>query len=268
MKDVIIDPLLRLIRQPAFVLCTMILALCAGGIHVGAEKMKLHFRKLPVPLQKSLDELDLSQLGPYQRLQASKISEEIEDELGTKEYIQWFMEDTSVKSNDPMRYFSLFITYYTGDTGKVPHVPDVCYVGGGGLVQGAENTHIIVPENGTDDDKLPIRVLGIEIKGQLGSEVRTVGYFFAVNGIYRSTRRGVQLLQNNVYDRYAYFSKVEVFFPGAAKSSREDILTAMEKVFQKIVPVLVEEHWPDWSELEAKEQLENKSDNETSTPAS
>jgi len=120
MNERFIKPLLRLIRQPAFVLCSVILAIAACGIHVGAEKMKLHFRKLPVPLQKSLEDLDQAKLAPYTLLRAIKISGEIEDELGTDQYIQWHMEDKSVSPNDPMRYVSLFITYYTGNPDKVP----------------------------------------------------------------------------------------------------------------------------------------------------
>lgn len=256
MNEFVIQPLARLLRQPAFVICILILAVCAGGIHVGADKMKMHFRKEPVPLQKSLDDLDVVKLQHYKLLQAAKISSEIESELGTKDYIQWVLEDTQAKANDPFRLVSLFITYYTGNPDKVPHVPDVCYVGGGGLVRNAENSRITITENGTKDDQIPIRLLDIETKDHLGlsNQTRTVGYFFAVNGTYRATRQGVQLLQNNVYDRYAYFSKVELYFPAVQKESRSVIISEMEKFLQLLVPVLVEDHLPRWSEWKDKEE--------------
>jgi len=245
MKRFVINPLGRLCRQPSFVVCILILAVCASGLRVGAERFKWTFRKESIFLRKGLDELDLAKLSPYRLIEAYTISEEIITELGTREYIRWVLEDTSVDVRDPMRQLSLFVTYYTGNPDKVPHVPDVCYVGGGGLVSGRRNTQVTVPDGGAERNELPIRILNITVPSTLGHEVRTVGYFFAVNGTYRHRRDEVRLLQNNMYDRYSYFSKVELHFP---QSGQDDPQAAMEKFLRVLVPVLYQEHWPDWEE--------------------
>ena len=96
MKRYVINPLLRLCRQPSFVVCVLILAVCAGGLRVGAERFKWKFRKESISLRKGLDELDLNKLGPYRLIEKYTIRDEIIEELGTREYIQWLMEDTSV----------------------------------------------------------------------------------------------------------------------------------------------------------------------------
>ena len=103
----------------------------------------------------------------------------------------------------------------------------------------------MVFDGGAERDELPIRILSINIPRTLGTELRTVGYFFAVNGTYRHQRDEVRLLQNNMHDRYSYFSKVEVYFPYSGKS---DPKAAMEKFLRVLVPVLYQEHWPDWDE--------------------
>ena len=244
----VINPLVRLCRQPSFIACILVLAVCAGGVRVAAERFKWIFRKESIYLRKGLDELDLAKLEPYQLPLKGKhtLSEEIITELGTREYIQWFLEDTSVDERDPMRWLSLFVTYYTGNPDKVPHVPDVCYVGGGGLVRSRTNTTVNVPGVGAENNELPLRILNLELPSMLGHEERTVGYFFAVNGTYRHMRDQVRLLQNNMHDRYTYFSKVEMHFPHSKQNSQAEIIAGMERFLRVLVPVLYQVHWPDW----------------------
>ena len=88
--------------------------------------------KHPIPLQKPLEEMNFEAIAPY-RLQSQQRIEnhDIVKELGTEDYLQCFLEDTEAGKSSPIRYCSLFITYYTGDPDTVPHVPDECYVGGG-----------------------------------------------------------------------------------------------------------------------------------------
>ena len=127
MNRYVIKPLGRLCRQPSFVVCILVLGLCAGGLRVGAERFKWIFRKESIYLRKALDEMDLSKLDPYRLIATHTISEEIVTELGTREYIQWVLEDTSVDARDPMRLLSLFVTYYTGnpDLAASTHVTHV-----------------------------------------------------------------------------------------------------------------------------------------------
>ena len=244
----------RLLRDHAFLVCVVLLAVCGGGLKVGAERLKWHFRKLELPLQKPLDKLDVSKLSPYKLLTSRRIPDEIEDELGTEEYIQWVMVDSSVAEDDEFALVDLFVTYYTGDPERVPHVPDWCYVGSGGRMTDSDNIEIVVPHNGTASDELPVRILEISIPHMGLTQKKTVGYFFAVNGEYRCTRTGVRLRVNQLTDRYAYFSKVEVSFPQCRRAGRAEIIEAIRKSLQKVVPVLAAEHWPNWAEAKSREQ--------------
>ena len=59
----------------------------------------------------------------------------------------------------------------------------------------------------------------------------------------------MRLRQNRLTDRYTYFSKVEISFPGSYRAERSEVLEAVEKFAGYAVPILAEEHWPNWSEL-------------------
>jgi hypothetical protein len=253
MRKYVLEPLGRLLRNPSFLVCTLVLAVGAGGLHAGGRWMQWHFRKLEVPLRKSLDDIDESKLVSYRVVQKSKIeNKEVEEELGTTNYIQWVLEDTEAEQSDPTRFAILFVTYYTGNPDKIPHVPDWCYVGGGGVVEKKGNTKIKVPGIGlaSREDELPVRVLEVLASGGIiGRQKRIVTYFFSVNGKYACTRTDVRLIQNNWRDKFAYFSKVEITFAGEKAITPEQSLAAVEKLCRVVVPVLWSEHWPDWSAL-------------------
>jgi len=253
MERYIAGPLLRILRQPAFLLCIVLLGICAGGLQVAAEKMKWHFRKEAVPLRKSLDDLDAAKLAPYKLLRSDKIqNKEVEAELGTKDYIQWYLEDPTVPEKDPSRFMLLFITYYTGEPDKVPHVPEVCYQGGGSLVEKREDTEMSILGKSGKTESIPIRVLEMNMPGLMSQESRTVIYFFGVNGDYLKDRNEVRRRLNNLRDRYAYFSKVEVSFINSRPGDSEILAAAMERFCQKLLPILWEDHWPDWDALTRK----------------
>jgi len=254
LNEYVFQPLGRLLRQRAFVICVVALLLCAGGLHLGAEKLKWHFRKLPLPLEeygKKLDQLDVEKLGPYRIVQKRILPQEIAEELGANDYIDWHLEDTSVEKDDPGRFATVFVTYYTGNPDVVPHVPDWCYVGSGGVVKGTVNTSIQVPGCGLEEkgDDLPLRILDISIPSELNPRRIRVGYFFSVNGQYCRTRDAVRHIQNNLRDRYTYFSKVELNILGADKMTMAETLAGIEKLARKVVPVLWSEHWPNWAEV-------------------
>ncbi|MFC1783352.1 hypothetical protein ACFL02_07170, partial [Planctomycetota bacterium] len=128
--DYIFKPWSRLFRQPAFLLCTVLLGISAAGLRAGGEWLQWNFRKEAVLLRKGLDELDRSKLGSYKVIEERKFHKEIEEELGTKEYIDWDLEDTSVDSKDPARRLRLYVSYYTGNPDKAPlaakHISGTC----------------------------------------------------------------------------------------------------------------------------------------------
>ncbi|MBN1844859.1 MAG: hypothetical protein JW810_04190 [Sedimentisphaerales bacterium] len=251
MKHYVLHPLARLCREPAFVICTLILAVGAGTLRVGAQKLQWHFRKLPLPLQRPLDALDVRQIVPYRVVGREKIDNpEIAASLGTDEYIWWHLEDPEVPEDHPARFATLFVSYYTGNPDKVPHVPDWCYVGSGGIVEHKQQYSIQVPQDNPDGRliSIPIRMLTIKLPGtMLAKSNRIVSYFFSVNGDYACTRTEVRIKQNNWRHRYAYFSKVEVTFERGHEMSAAETLRALEKLCRRVIPVLKTQHWPDWA---------------------
>jgi hypothetical protein len=251
----VVAPWGRLLREPAFLVCMVLLGVCAVGLRVGADRMKWHFRKLPLPLRQSLDELDVGRFGPYVVVHKAKIAHDVEEALGTTEYIQWGIRDTSLDSRDPGGVVNLFITYYTGNPDKVPHTPDQCYQGSGGVKRDSDNTTIVIPgldaasQHEAKGDLLPVRVLDFDVRSGNDTEFRTVVYFFAVNGDFACTRDQVRFRQNNMTDKYAFFSKVEISFNKSKKLGREGALAATQKLAAGLVPALVTEYWPDWNNL-------------------
>jgi len=257
MKDRVMVPLLRLVRQPAFLVCAGLLAMSAIGLRVAADKLEFYLRKEPVPLQKPLEEMDKAKLWPYKFVHANKIDDlAVEESLGAQDYMQWVLEDTRVEERDPTRFVNLFVTYYTGDPDAVPHVPDWCYSGMGGQILDSNNTTIQVPErneNGAQRREIPVRELYMLITDKYGSYRKPVVYFFSVNGDYRCTRDTVRLRVNSIFDRHAYFSKVEIDF-GRAEITPDKALAGAEKLMQVVLPVLEAEHWPDWAAVKAAEK--------------
>src|SRR4030042_5055315 len=117
--------------QPAFLICVAVLAITRGCMSVAIKSFGIYLKKDPWPLKKSLDLLDEKGLAPYKVVSKGKIeSEDIIDSLGTKDYIQWVLEDPDAPANSTVRYCSLFITYYELPD-RVPHVPEECYMGSG-----------------------------------------------------------------------------------------------------------------------------------------
>ena len=51
--------------QPAFLICTAVLALAGVGMSVATQRLGLYLKKEPLPLKKPLDALDEGKLAPY-----------------------------------------------------------------------------------------------------------------------------------------------------------------------------------------------------------
>lgn len=191
-------------------------------------------------------------------------NEDILQELGTHDYLNCILEDTTAQEKSPVRYCSMFITYYTGNPDTVPHVPDECYVGGGNKQEAKEYVDLAITNRLTEDSDLQIdqepEVDTTNIKvsrivfSKAGSDVWSGTsnfsrlYFFKVNGEYASTKDDTRAkMAKNIFGKYSYFSKVEWQFYGVnSQPSREEMIDASSKMLSDVVPVLEREHWPDW----------------------
>jgi hypothetical protein len=241
----------------------------AVGKQIVIQKLGVVMVKKPIDLQKPLDEFDETVLSPYSVKHKAMISGEVLESLGTNKYLQWTLENPDVESDSPLRYCSLFITYYTCNPDMVPHVPDECYVGGGKSRLSGETVKLEIPWPDTNDANKKIGLQYV-LFGQTGETVIqnditfSVQYLFHVNGKYTEDRTQTRLaLGSNWKSKYSYFTKVEWSFFGYDSFGRiyadkEQTLQASEKLLSSLLPELEKEHWPDWQKVNAKDYPPDK----------
>jgi len=252
--------------QRSFLICALLLLSFSVGKKALFEWLDILLTKIPIDLRKSFDDIDREQIAPYIVVSERQITDkEILDSLGTKDYIQWIIEDTEVSEKSPVKYCDLFITYY-GHHDRVPHVPEECYVAAGIEQIGAKSITLDIGEKA---DSINMKLLSFRSQNpnalSSGSEFSRM-YFFKVNEYFACTRGGVRkALGKNIRGKHSFFSKVEWQFYGGdmVAPSGKQIIAASEKLISKILPVLENEHWPDLDELEGEETNETNIQDES-----
>ncbi|HOW70258.1 MAG TPA: exosortase-associated EpsI family protein [Phycisphaerae bacterium] len=241
-------------RNGWFVACLGLLLTFAATFQLMAYAFAWQTRKLPVPLRKPLDGLDQTKLFGYKFHHNYMIKPEVLEKLGTKEYIQWVFQDVSpTASKGPEDFISLFVTYYTGQPDQVPHVPEECYSGGGYEIQREDILEIPVTHQGKMT-KVPFKILTMDARSDL-REKRTVIYTFHANGQFCADRNAVRTVVADPAEKYAYFSKLELTFGvNDALPTREAAIESGRRFIQQVVPLLLDEHWPDWQQVKQAQQ--------------
>ncbi len=259
---------MRAYFQPAFLVCVAVLA--AGEIIKPILGVVIADKE-PLPLKKPLEFLDEENLSPYKVISEMEIdNKQLVKELGTKDYIQWVLEDTEVSAGNAVRSLLLFITYYDLPD-KVVHAPEECYTGGG--YERLVSDSITFEINNTGGSPRFTGEAGFRknIQGKYLVFGRTksnfwqsqgkfpVLYFFRVNGKYMGSREETRItLNKNIFGKFSYFSKVELAFnQSPVIPDKEEALAAGEKLLGVILPILEAKHWPDWpalSEVEGKKE--------------
>jgi hypothetical protein len=237
--------------QPAFLICFGLLAVTAGSMSVAIKMAGIYTKKEPLLLKKSLSELDKSNLAPYKVVEKTKIeNQDVLNTLGTEDYIQWTLEDTSVPAESQTRFCTLFITYYSLPD-IVPHRPEECYIGGG--LQGIKfETVTLRAIKGLYEREIKTRYLvfaDTKAESSLGGTSFPILYTFSVNGKYGERDDVRKTLNRNLFGKFSYFSKVEWKFYNvtsgrATYPNKQEALAASEKLLSVILPVLEKEHWP------------------------
>ncbi len=239
--------------QPAFLICVGLLAIAAVGMSVAINKFEMYLKKEPLPLKKTLQQLDQAGLGPYKVVLKRKIeNKEVVKALGTEEYIQWVLEDTEASADSLVRNFLLFITYYDKPD-RVPHVPEECYTGGGYQRMVSDSVTFKV-KSGAFAREVPGRYLIFaSTKSDYAQKEHRfpVLYFFKVNGIYANSREQARVtLNKNIFGRYSYFTKVEMIFnQKSVMPNKKEAVEAGQKLLSIILPILEKEHWPEWENI-------------------
>ena len=254
--------LLANIFSVPFIVCVLVLGAAAAGRGALERWLDIATRKEPAYLRKPLAALDKTKLGDYVVKHERTLSAAVEDALGTDQYLDWTIEDTSVPNlRDPRRWARLSVTYYTGGDYLVPHTPDVCMVGGGYRPSKPhEYRDIEVPALGEAGKAVPVRVCTFGKTAIHDNATPTVVYTFHTNGGFTASRTGVRQATARLTDRYAYFSKVEVSFGQKGCNppdlGREESIEATAKLFDQLLPILLEEHWPDWEAVSKSKPAE------------
>jgi hypothetical protein len=244
--------------QPAFLVCVGVLATAAITVSALIKLSGIYLTKEPLPLKKPFTQLDISKLAPYTLSAKSQIDNpDVLENLGTEDYLQWTLEDTTVPADSDVRFCTLFVTYY-GLPDKVPHVPEECYIGGGFRRITSEAVALKINQGGSQQQISAHYIVFAVAKPDawLGEIAFPVLYTFSVNGEYAGARGDVRLILNkNLFGRFSYFSKVEWKFYNskfgrAIYPDKQAALAASEKLLAVILPILEKEHWP--SEIRSK----------------
>jgi len=217
------------------------------------------FRKEALPLKRGLAAADSRKLAPQYALHPvppAPLSPEMIESLGTTEYLSWRVIDLGKPESDPTKVAYVFVTYYTGKPDMVPHVPDECMKASGYECTSARVASVVVPGVGAPEERVPVRVLQFDPPSGLRDRFQatrergpTVMYFFHCNGRFATTRDEVRLLQMNLFDKYAYYAKIEVSFSDyrlAANAPTEESLAALQPLLAKLLPILLNDHFQDW----------------------
>jgi hypothetical protein len=238
--------------QPAFLICAGVLAITASAMSVAIKLSGIYLKKEPLLLKKPLTQLDSSNLTPYKVVTKEHIeNQDVLETLGTEDYIQWNLEDTSARADSTVRFCSLFITYYALPD-RVPHVPEECYTGGGFQRISSEVIKLTINKEG-GERQIGARYLVLAGTGpdSLAGEVSfPIMYTFSINGEYAAGRGDTRLILNkNLFSKFSYFSKIEwKFYNGkfgrATYPNKQEALAASEKLLAVILPVLEKEYWP------------------------
>ena len=237
--------------QPAFLICVVVLATAAAGMSVAIKSFGVYLKKEPLPLKKSFDLFDESDLSPYKVISKHKLeNDEIITALGTEDYIQWILEDAEAVDNNPAKKFMLFITYYQLPD-RVPHVPEECYTGGGFQRLASDSVSLEINNKADLRRKLRGKYL---VFGSTKTDFWRKGekfpvlYLFRVNGEYAASREEARIaLNKNLFQKSSYFCKVElVFNQSLIPPNKEQSIKAGERLLAVILPVLETKHWPVW----------------------
>jgi exosortase len=170
---------------------------------------------------------------------------------------------------EPGELAKVHVTYYTGMLDTIPHVPNKCWVVAGqrevysqthtlnlsrdDYRPDPENDNIVLAESHGFDKtvRLPSdKVEATIFTGETYEGHRTTAlYFFIANGNIVASNHNVRF-NFNMKDRYSYYCKVEVMFPGIVDP--EEVEKHATDLLSDLLPEVMA-CLPDWTEVEAGE---------------
>lgn len=203
----------QLSRAARPLMCAFAIALGAvatglAGQHLAVAFTKAVLVKQPLALRQDLHALPQAFGDWKMEKEEPPESAEVEHALGTKLYLtRWY-------GNPAGRHARLHLAYYTGGVDTVPHVPDRCFVAAGAMP--LEKKTVAIPPRRADAgaaENAPIPATFFAYRDG-DNEPAAVVYFFSANGRFLATPDEVRLQGFDLSDRFGYYCKIEVAFPG------------------------------------------------------
>lgn len=260
-----------------------------GGVAVRAATAALGIEaeKREAPLRQPLSTLP-TRLGEWRRIGDDRmLDSQVVEVLGTPHYLERaYALERSAREPDPASMLRLHIAFYSGDPDESPHVPEVCWVGQGMTIDGPAEIRplrLSIPgvrtEEGLDNldtgepypivdvehpvtrisepVALPVGELSLRISRFVSPEdpssLQLGGYFFVANGRLTPSAADVRSLAFQLYQRYAYWMKVEFDATVPRGSGEAEAIDAyverVESLLSALLPELMK-RLPDWPTLE------------------
>ena len=223
--------------------------------------------KEAVPLRTHLFLLP-DQVGLWEMVYDEKMTDEILEVLGTRDYVSRAYINKGAPKNSPESVLQFHVAYYTGTADTVPHVPETCYVAGGleyvGLTvepmnldastytpEGEGYLSETLLEPGTaylPHAEFDVTRFTFARTDGGARRLSNVFYFFVVNGKYLPTPDHVRLQGFDPRDKHSYYCKVEVGLPHMedVEQAREIAEGFLRKMLPEVMACL-----PDWREVKA-----------------
>jgi exosortase len=235
----------------AILLCAALLALCTAAVSALTDDRGISRGKGALGLRRPLDRIDESSLAPFRIVSRLRIQDTaVLRSLGTTDYVQWAVQESTSDGIAAGQSVLVFITYY-GRPDRVPHVPEECYGGAGFQCLGVESVSLELGGPG-EPRSVAARVLNFGPGRQdaaAGAASIPVVYLFRVNGRYAADRDAVRrVLNRDFLSGQSYFSKVELVFGngGDLPPDKARVLETSRRLLSLLLPVLERDHWPEW----------------------
>ncbi len=259
--------------KSAFIIASVTLALCGVGFRSAIGYLNVYLKKEPIELRAHLATIPKT-LGRWKAVgEAPPLDAAVIETLGTDQYLErlYVADDASGTG-----HLWIHIAYYTGMIDAVPHVPDRCFVAGGGLQLQAlpHNYPLDLNQSGWRDDPtgrgyrlvtFADRITGRPVTARMpigDFKLRTTeflcedspdqriyaGYFFIANGRVTPTPEGVRRLAFDLSTKFAYYCKVQLR-AGGRDLEAEPFVTQAADLLTELLPELMR-CLPDWSEVE------------------
>jgi len=221
-------------RSRCFVACVALILLLAGIVLLVTRS---HFpAKQPLFLKSPLAQLSKDRLYPYSLLRPAEIQPDVLALLKANEYIHWVIHDPSPGTPD----LATLVTYHSDSLDEALRMPMGDYIGFPRLVRQTDESVTITGRAG--ELQVPFEVA--EYEQSNGTRCIVVRVFYA-NGRFCLGRAEVRRTIESPAKHCAYFSRVEVTMYLGAQTAKERVIQSMKRFLQTLLPVLLENHWPD-----------------------